>query len=197
MLREKIRRSLLIEELLKSEVDGKSQVPLAEARAYYQKNLSHYQYPETFAIQTISILPPQKEQKPTPDQLKEMRKRADDALKQAQATKDPDSFGLLAEKISDDDYRVMMGNHRAVPRAQLTAQVVQALLALKEGQITGLIQIEQAYTIVRLNKHSLAGTQEFQDVKEQIRKELKDKKVNQLRAALDKRLRQNAKIETL
>jgi peptidyl-prolyl cis-trans isomerase SurA len=194
LLREKIRRSLLIEELLKSEVENKSQVSLAEARAYYRTNSARYQYPETFAIQTISILPPPK---PTPDQLKEMRKRADDALQQAQATKDPEGFGLLAEKISDDDYRVMMGNHRAVPRTQLAPQIVQALLALKEGQITGILQVDQAYTIVRLNKHTLAGTSKFEDVKDQIRKELKDKKTNQLRAALDKRLRQNAKIETL
>jgi parvulin-like peptidyl-prolyl isomerase len=195
LLREKIRRSLLIEELLKSEVENKSQVSLLEARAYYQKNIRRYQYPETFAIQTISILPPP--QKPTADQLKEMRKRADDALKQAQGTKDPEGFGLLAEKISDDDYRVMMGNHRAVPRSELAPQVVQALLALKEGQITGLIQLDQAYTIIRLNKHSLAGALKFEQARDQIRKELKDKKTNQLRAALDKRLRQNAKIETL
>jgi len=194
LLREKIRRSLLIEELLKSEVADKAEVSATEARAYYQKNIARYRYPESFAIQTISILPPDKA---TPEQLKEGRKRADDALKQAQATKDAEGFGLLAEKISDDDYRVMMGNHKAVPRAQLAPQVVQALLALKEGQITGLIQLDQAYTIVRLNKHILAGTYKFEDVKDQLKKELKEKKTNQLRAALDKRLRQNAKIETL
>lgn len=194
LLREKIRRSLLIEELLKSDVADKSAVSLVEARAYYQKNIARYQYPESFAIQTISILPPDKA---TADQLKEGRKRAEDALKQAQATKDADGFGLLAEKVSDDDYRVMMGNHHAVPRTQLAPQVVQALLALKDGQITGLIQLDQAYTIVRLNKHILAGTYQFEDVKDQLRKELKEKKTNQLRAALDKRLRQNAKIETL
>lgn len=194
LLREKIRRSLLIEELLKAEVQDKSAVSLAEARAYYQKNIQLYKYPESFAIQTISILPPDKA---TPDQLKEGRKRAADALKEAQATKTADEFGLLAEKISDDDYRVMMGNHKAVPRAQLAPQVVQALLALKDGQITGLIQLDQAYTIVRLNKHIPPGTFKFEDVKDSLRKELKDKKTNQLRAALDKRLRQNAKIETL
>jgi foldase protein PrsA len=194
MLREKIRRSLLIEELLKSEVADKSTLSPVEARAYYRKNIARYQYPESFAIQTISILPPDKA---TPDQLIEGRKRAEDALKQAQATKDAEGFGLLAEKISDDDYRVMMGNHKAVPRTQLAPQVVQALLALKDGQITGLIQLDQAYTIVRLNKHILAGTYKFEDVKDQLRKELKEKKTNQLRAALDKRLRQNAKIEIL
>jgi parvulin-like peptidyl-prolyl isomerase len=194
LLREKIRRSLLIEELLKSEVQDKSAVTLAETRAYFQKNISRYQYPESFAIQTISILPPDKA---TPDQLKEMHKRADDALRQAQATKTAEEFGLLAEKISDDDYRVMMGNHKAVPRDQLSPEVVKALLALKDRQITGLIQMQQAYTIVRLNRHILAGTFKFEDVKDSLRKELKEKKTNALRSALDRKLRQNAKIETL
>ena len=193
-LREKIRRSLLIEELLKSDVGDRSFVSLVEARAYYTKNIARYQYPESFAIQTISILPPEK---PTVDPQKEMRKRADDALKQAQATKTPEEFGLLAENISDDDYRVMMGNHKAVPRTQLAPKVVDALLKLKDGQMTGLIQVDQAYTIVRLNKHIVPGTVKFELVKDTIRKELKDKKTNQLRAALDKKLRQNAKIETL
>jgi peptidyl-prolyl cis-trans isomerase SurA len=194
LLREKIRRSLLIEALLKSEVENKSLVSIPEARAYFQKDIVRFQYPESFAIQTISVLPPEKA---TPDQLNEMRQRADDALRQAKATKDAEGFGLLAEKISDDDYRVMMGNHKAVPRAKLAPQVVKALLALKDGQITDIIAIDQAYTIVRLNKHILAGTVKFEDVKAQIQKELKQKKTEELRAALDKKLRQNSKIETL
>jgi len=194
LLREKIRRSLLIDRLLKVEVENRAEVSPAEARAYYEKNLGRYRYPESFSIQTISVLPPPN---PTPEQLMEERKRADEALRQAQSTGDYESFGVLAEKISDDDYRVMMGDHHAVPRNQLAPQVVQALLASKDGQITGLIQVDQAYTIVRLNKHILAGTYTFADVKDQLRKELKEKKTNQLRAALDKRLRQNAKIETL
>ena len=193
-LREKIRRSLLIEQLLKSEVDDRSAVTPTEARQYFAKNISRYQYPESFAIQTISILPPPN---PNAEQLKEMRKRAEDALKQAQATKDFESFGLLAEKISDDDYRVMMGNHRAVARKDLAPQVVDALQKMKEGQITGILQLEQAYTIVRLNKHTPSGTYKFENVKDQLRKELKDKKTNQLRSALNRKLSQNAKIETL
>ena len=40
------------------------------------------------------------------------------ALQQAKATKSAEEFGLLAEKISDDDYRVMMGQHKPVPVAE-------------------------------------------------------------------------------
>jgi len=191
---EKIRRSLLIEALLKSDVDNKAKVTVAEAKAYYDKNPASFQYPEAFAIQTISILPPQNA---TPAQLKEARKKADDALKQAKATKTYEEFGTLAEKISEDDYRVMMGDHKKVDRAKLPPDMVRALLAMQAGQITGLIQIENAYTIVRLNQHIPAGKIKFEDVQAQLMKQLQSKKTNEVRAALDKKLRQNAKVEVL
>ena len=191
-LNEKIRRSLLIDAMLKMEVDNKSTVSVAEVRAYYDKNPARFEYPEAFAIQTISFLPPEKR---TPENLKELRKRAEDGLKQAKVTTNYEQFGMLAEKISEDDYRVMMGNHKAVPREKLAPQVVQALLAMKEGEVSGIIQMDQAYTIIRLNQHILAGKTKFEDVKASLQQELQKKKVDDTRAALDKRLRKNAKVE--
>jgi|SRR5208282_7703 len=193
-LAEKIRRSLLIEAMLKSEVDNKSTVTLAEAKAYYDKNPARFEYPESFAFQTISFLPPDKA---TPANLKELRKRAEDGLKQAKATNSYEQFGMLAEKISEDDYRVMMGDHRAVERAKLAPEVVQALLATKEGGVTEIIQLEQAYTIVRLNKHIPAGKRTFAEVKDQLQKDLQKRKLEEVRASLDQRLRKTAKVEEL
>lgn len=193
-LNEKVKRSLLIDAMLKSEVDNKSTVSVAEVKAYYDKNPARFEYPESFAFQTISFLPPDK---PTPGNLKELRKRAEDGLKQAKATNGYEQFGVLAEKISEDDYRVMMGDHKAVPREKLDPQVVQALLAIKEGEITDIIQIEQAYTIIRLNQHIMPGKVKFETVKDSLQKELQKKKVNDVRAALDKRLRKTAKVEEL
>ncbi len=194
LLREKIRRSLLIESLLKVEIDSKGAVSPAEVRAYYDKNPTRFQLPESFTFQTISILPPEKA---TADQLKEGRKRAEDALRQAKATKSAEEFGMLAEKISDDDYRVMMGQHKPVPIDQLAPQVLKALLALKVDAVSDAIQMEQAYTIVRLQKHTPAGKTKFEDLKAQLEKELQQRKTNQLRAEFDKKLRQNAKVEQL
>ena len=193
-LDEKIKRSLLIDAFLKAEVDAKSTVSVAEAKAYYDKNPALFEYQEGFAFQTISILPPAK---PTPDTLKEERKRAEDALKQAKATTNYEQFGMLAEKISEDDYRVMMGDHKKVDRSKLAPQVADALLAIKDGEITGIIQIEQAFTIVRLNQHIPAGKVKFADVKATLQKELQQKKLNSVRAALDKRLRKTSKVEEL
>jgi parvulin-like peptidyl-prolyl isomerase len=74
---------------------------------------------------------------------------------------------------------------------------VQALLALKPGEITDIIQMDQAYTIIRLNQHILAGKTKFVDVKDSLQKELQKKKVEEVRASLDKRLRKTAKVEEL
>lgn len=190
----KIKRSLLIEQVLKLEVEDKSAVTLAEARAYYDKNPAKFRIPESFTFQSISVLPPQKS---GPDQKQEALKRANDDLKQAKATKSYQDFGLLAEKVSEDDFRVNMGDHKAVEKDKLPPQVVKALLVTKPGQITDVIQIEQAYTIIRLNAHTLSGKKSFEAVKSDLRPELQKSKYEQLRAGLDKRLRANAKVEML
>ncbi len=190
----KIKRSLLIEQVLKLDVENKSAVTLAEARAYYDKNLAKFTLPESFTFQSISVLPPQK---PTADQKQEALKRANDELKQAKATKTFQEFGLLAEKVSEDDFRVNMGDHKAVEKDKLPPQVVKALLAMKPGQVSDVIQIEQAYTIVRLNAHTPAGKKSFEQVKSELRTDLQKSKYEQLRIALDKRLRANARVDVL
>jgi len=194
LLQDKIRRSLLIEVLLNTEIEKRSIATPAEVRAYYEKSQARFQNPETFTFQTVSVLPPPNA---TAEQLKEGRTRAEAALRQAKATKTSEEFGVLAEKISDDDYRVMMGQHKPEPVDQLAPQVVKALLAIKPGEITGLIQLDQAYTIVRLGAHTPAGKTSFEDLRVKLAKELTDKKKEQLRAELDQKLRQNAKIEEL
>ncbi len=194
LLREKIRRSLMIEALLKAQVDAKGKVTPAEVRAFYDKNPERFKRPELFTFQTISILPPAK---PSILQGKEGRKRADDALHQAKATKTAEEFGLLAEKSSDDDYRVMMGQHKPMPAAELAPQVLKALKSMKVGEVSNIIQMDQAYTILRLNAHTPAGKAKFEEERAKLTKDLQQSKTNRIRSELDAKLRQGAKIEEL
>jgi parvulin-like peptidyl-prolyl isomerase len=192
ILRAKIRRSLLIEDLLKIDVTDKSAVSVAEAKAWYDKHPEQFRIPESFAVQTISAMAPAKA---TPEQLKEARQRAENYLRQARATTNYEQFGVLAEKISEDDYRVMMGDHKLVDEAQLPSQILEAVRKMQPGQVSGIIQIERVFTIVRLNKHVPAGMRKFADAKGALRQELEVKKVERLRAELNRRLRKGAKIE--
>jgi parvulin-like peptidyl-prolyl isomerase len=191
-LRKQIVRSLLIEEVLKAEVEDRSAVTLAEVQTYYDKHSTRFQRPESFSIQSISLLPPQKV---SPEVVAANRKRAEDVLRQALATKSYQDFGLLAEKFSEDDFRVNMGDHKAVDRDKLPPQIMHAALAMQAGQVSGLIQIENAFTIFRLNAHNPATKQPFAEVKADLRIELQKSKYEKLRANFAKRLRAKAKIE--
>ncbi|PWT75477.1 MAG: hypothetical protein C5B46_02550 [Proteobacteria bacterium] len=194
LMREKIRRSLLIDEMLKTEVRDKAKVTEAAALAYYKANPKNFQHPETFTLQTISIIPPQN---PTPDMEQEARKKAQNALKQAKATKSYQEFGLLAEKISEDDWHVNMGDRKSVERDKLPPAVVTAALAMKIGQVSDLIQLGPAYTLFRLNGHAASGVTPFAEVKAKLMTDMQKLKTDQVRAELNKKLRKTAKVEVL
>jgi parvulin-like peptidyl-prolyl isomerase len=193
-LRAKIQRSLLIDLELQQEIQHKAAISLAQAKAYYDKNPNQFRVGETFTIQTISILPPDKA---TPAQLKDARKKAEDAVKQAKATKDYETFGVLAEKISEDNYRVMMGDHHEVEGDKLPPVVVKVLLTMQPGQVSNLIQFEGVYSVIRLNAHTPARVKNFDEVKDALLKQMQQQKTEQLRTSLDKKLRSNAKVEVL
>jgi len=193
-LKEKIRRSLLIEDMLKSEVYDRAKVTEAAALGYYLANPRQFRHPEMFSIQTISIIPPQNA---TPDNLQEARRKAENAIQQAKATKSYQEFGLLAEKISEDDWRVNMGDRKAVEPDKLPLAVVEAARKMKPGAVSELIPLGPAYTLFRLNAHIPAGKTPFAEIKAKLMTDLEKSKTEQIRAALDKKLRKTAKIEVL
>jgi parvulin-like peptidyl-prolyl isomerase len=194
VLREKIRRSLLIEKMLKTEIEQKSIVTAIAAKEYYEKNPKQFEKPESLRIQTISIIPPQSS---GADAEKEVRRRAEEAYKLAIATKSYQDFGLLAEKISNDDWRVNMGDRKIMEASKLPPPVVQAAAAMKAGEVSKLIQLGNAYTIFRLVEHTYVGKKPFAAVKSQLQSDLQIQKRAELRAALNQKLRKNAKIEIL
>ncbi len=194
LMREKIRRSILIEDLIKTEVTAKSKVTPAEIHAYYEANAKKFQHPEMFSLQTISIIPPANA---NPDVVKEARQRAEEAAKQAKATKSYQEFGLLAERVSDDDWHVNMGDRKQVEKDKLPPPVVAAAEAMKAGQVSDLIPLGPNYTLFRLNQRIPAGVTPYEELKEKLATDLQKDKNERLRGDLNKRLRKTAKIEIL
>jgi len=195
LLDQKIARSLLIEKYLKLEVMNQAVVTPTEVKAYFDKHPEKFRVQESFAFQSISFLPPQNS---NAAQLAEARKRAQDALRQAKATKSYEEFGLLAEKISEDDFRVMMGDHKTAESSKLPPVVSAALAGLKPGQISDVVEIgNSVFTILRLNQHIPGGQQKFEAVKVSLQQQLQKEKADQLRSALAAKLSKNATIEKL
>jgi peptidyl-prolyl cis-trans isomerase C len=192
--REKLQRSLLIQKMLKNELDQKAVISDADLKAYYEKHPEKFAHAEAFAIQSISILPPKNA---SSEVLKEAEQRANEAWRQAKQTKSYQEFGLLAEKVSDDDYRVNMGDHHTVEREKLPPEIVKAASAMKPGDVSDLLHSGNNYTFFRLNAHVPAGTTKLDEVKDKLRTDLQKEKYEKMRAELDKSLRKTAKVEML
>jgi parvulin-like peptidyl-prolyl isomerase len=194
VLREKIRRSLLIEKMIDTEIEQKSVVTDMEAKAYYDNNPKQFENSESMRLQTISIVPPQNGGAAVD---KEARHRAEEAYKLAREAKSYEDFGMLAEKISDDDWHVNMGDRSVVRISLLPPPIVKAAAAMKPGEVSDLIQLGNAYTIFRLVERLPAGKTPFAKVKAKLQSDLQKQKRADLRAALNQKLRKNAKVQVL
>ena len=192
--RQSVRRSLLIESLLKSELDVPSHVTLAEARAYYDKHPGPFTEPAKIQFQSISVMP---SEKATADVKEQARKQANELWQQAKATKSYEEFGLLAEKSSQDDFRVDMGNHKLTPRGSIPPDVLKILDPLKVGQVSSLCQFGPYYTILRLEARKPAGKKPFEQVSAKLREDMQKDRYETMRRELEKKLRANAQVEEL
>jgi parvulin-like peptidyl-prolyl isomerase len=193
-LRKSVRRSLLIEAFLKSELDVPSRVTLAEARQHYIKHPESFKRLEQIQFQTISIMPPENASAEVKGQA---RKQADQLWQKAKATHNYQEFGLLAEKYSQDDFRVDMGNHKLISRAALPPEILKILDPMKPGQVSGICQFGPYYTILRLEARKPAGKTPFEQVSAKLQDDLHKDRYNTLRSNLDKKLRSKAKVEEL
>ena len=90
-----------------------------------------------------------------------------------------------------------MGDHKVVATRQAAATDHQSIPGHEAGQVSGLIQIETAYTIVRLNAHNPARKQPLSEVKNDLKTELQKMKSEKLRSGLAKQLRAKAKVEVV
>jgi len=193
-LRKSVRRSLLIEALLKSELEAPSRVTLAEARQFYLKNSASFTHPQQIQFQTISIMPAETASAEVKEQA---RQQAQELWEKAKETHSYEEFGLLAEKYSQDDYRVDMGNHKLTARTALPPELLKILDSLKPGQVSNVCQFGSYYTILRVQARKPAEKTPFDQVHVKLQEDLQKERYGTLRKNLDERLRAKAKVEEL
>lgn len=185
-----IRRNLLIRKLWNSEVTSKAVVTPVELRAYYVKNQSRFIRPEAVSIQSISFLLPKDA---TPLQKQQVRKKAEDILPKAQAAKNYEEFGVLAEQVSEDEWRVMMGDHKWTHRGEVDPQF-EPIFKMKAGETTGVVESAEGFHILRVNEHQLKRQMTFAEMRDQLRKTMETHRRTERAEALERTLKKNAKI---
>ena len=193
-LRDKIRRAILIDQLLTADVTRKAATTELQLKAFYDKNQDRFRKPESVSLQTISLVIPDNA---SASQKAEIHKRAEDVLRQAKAAKDYEAFGVLAEKTSEDNWKVMMGDHKTVHRGRMPPEVEKVAFSMQPGQVSDIIETENSFCIARVNAREESKLVPFDQVRAKLKTELEEEATDLLRKALDERLRKNAKVEEL
>jgi len=187
-----LRRAMLVEQLWNAEVTRKSVVTVEAQRAYYQSHKAQYLRPEAVWLQSITISFPATA---TAEQKQEARKIAEQTLVKAKAAKTYEEFGTLAEQLSQDDWRVMMGDHSWVHRGTVTPDLEQALFTMKKGQVSGVMETSSGYVILRANDYQPQRQMPFAEMAATIRQRLETEQRDKRSKEFEQLLRSKAEVQ--
>jgi parvulin-like peptidyl-prolyl isomerase len=185
-----LRRTLVINQLWDDQVRSKTVVTDVDLRNYYQTNQKRFVRPEAVSLQSISFMFP-KDARPEKKEL--TRKRALEELPKAKAAKNYEEFGLLAEKVSEDEWHVMMGDHKLVHRGEVDPQF-EVIYSMKPNETTGLIESSEGVHILRVNEHQAQRQMPFPEIKDRLRKDISAKRYRDRSEQFEKDLKKRATI---
>lgn len=193
-LEQRLRRALLTQKLWKLEVTNKALVREQSVVAYYNTNNLRFLRPDAVSLQTITIALPKNAS--APEKLK-ARQRIEQILLRAQATKDYEGFGVLAEEVSEDNWRVMMGDHKWVHRGTFDKVYEDKIFAMRVGETSGIVESPQGFHIFRVNGKQASRQLTLPECRARIRTQLEKEKLAKVAGQFHELLLKKAMIETV
>lgn len=169
-----LERRILVGKFRTVKVDDKVSVTPLTVKAYYEKNVSKFSKPEEFRVSVILL---KVDPAATGEERSKVRDRAEKLLK---AINDGAKFDDLAANESDDLSRIKGGDLGYFHAGQLASEIEDALVKLKIGGISPIVETLQGYLIVRLTDKRPPRQISFDEIKDKISKELVEIEKKQL-----------------
>jgi peptidyl-prolyl cis-trans isomerase C len=183
-VRGQIKKTMGYEKLL-----GNIEVNDAEAKTFYNENKEDFNKPEQVKASHILV---KVDASATPEQKAAAKAKAEGLLKQAKAGGD---FAALAKENSDDPGSKMAGGDLGFfDRNTMVKEFADAAFALKVGDISGVIETQYGYHIIKTTDRKEGGQMTFDKAKADIVKSLQDKKKSELFKQLIEKIKAEAKI---
>jgi peptidyl-prolyl cis-trans isomerase C len=161
-LRTESRKELAVAKMLEAEIKPKISVNDGDVKTFYDQNPKQFQQPEAFRASHILI---RVESAATPEQKKDARSKAEALLKQVQGGAD---FAALARENSQDGSASNGGDLNYFGRGQMVPAFEQAVVALKPGEVSGVVESPFGYHIIKLADHRAARTVPLAEVSARI-----------------------------
>jgi peptidyl-prolyl cis-trans isomerase D len=140
-----------------------------DLKTYYEQNVSRIGGQEERRASHILVAAPK--DAPAAERAK-AKAKAEEVL--AQAKKSPDSFGELAKKYSQDPGSAAKGGDLDYfTRGAMTKPFEDAAFSMKPGQISGLVESEFGFHIIKLTDVKAPKQKTFEEMRPELEAELK------------------------
>jgi peptidyl-prolyl cis-trans isomerase C len=185
---ELIRKDIVIGKVFENEVTGKVKVSDEEAKKFYDENKDKFQKPESYHASHILIgVKPDA----TPAEKNKAREKAESIRKKLLAGED---FATLAKADSTCPSSKQGGDLGFFSKGEMVPPFEKATAALKPGEISGVVETQFGYHIIKLIEKKPGGSVSFNEAKENIENYLKQTKTQKAIEELLTRLKGSAKV---
>jgi peptidyl-prolyl cis-trans isomerase C len=186
------RKDLIISNFIEKRYAEKITVSDAEAQKFYDDNLEKYfKKPESAQASHILI---GIDEKASPEERKKAKEKAEALLKRIKAGED---FAALAKSDSTCPSAPQGGDLGSFNRGQMVPPFENAAFALKKGEVSGVVETQFGYHIIKLTGKQEASAEKFADVKAKITGFLKREKTQTEVVELVAKLKKKATIEKM
>lgn len=189
-LRKVFTRNLSIQSLVEQDIGKGVAVSDAEVHDFYAGNTESFQTPEQVRARHILVAPDAKSE----EARQAAKAETEGLLAQIRGGAD---FEEIARKSSDCPSAQQGGDLGFFRRGQMVREFDEAAFALKPGEISGVVETQFGYHIIRLEERTDAGTVPETDAAPRIREHLVSRKTDAAVEQRLKELREKARIELL
>lgn len=165
-----IRNTILTQKVIGSEVGSHINISKDEVQKYYDDHKAEFVRPEQVALSEIEV---KTEGKPA-DQIPELKKKAETALKRVQ---DGENFAEIAKRLSDGSTAKQGGYLGMYKKGELSKQLEDAVFVMKKNQLTDVMETKQGFLILEVMEHYDEGQQALAKVENEIMNKLYDQRM--------------------
>jgi peptidyl-prolyl cis-trans isomerase C len=188
-VRAEIERGMAVQQFVDKEFGGKITVSDEDSKKYYDDNMDSFKQPEQVCASHILVkVDPEAEG----SKKAEARKKIEDVRKKLKKGED---FGTLAKEFSQCPSSEKGGDLGCFGRGQMVKPFEDAAFALEPGKVSGIVESNFGYHLIKVTEKKPAGTMAYADVKDRLQQYLKQERIQKELNLYVEELKKEGKIE--
>lgn len=187
---EELRTDLVMDQVIKKEVESKIKISEPDLKNYYEKNIGKFKTQDKARASVILIkLPPDS----SPERERKVRKKMESILEQIKAGTE---FEGLAKKFSQDSLASKGGDLGFFEKNKMFPPFSERAFSMKVGEVSEIFKTKHGFHILKVTDTKPGTSRSFENEKENIRKTLTERKSAQATRAYVETLKKQADLKT-